>query len=38
MIEQHTDPKAVKTLTFVRNKILSFVQNETEQVLQKQKI
>ena len=38
MIEQNTDPKAVETLTFVRNKILRFVQNETEQVLQKQKI
>lgn len=33
MIEQNTDPKAIKTLTFVRNKILSFVQNETKQVL-----
>lgn len=38
MIEQQTDPQTIKTLTFVRNKILSFVQNETEQVLQKQKI
>ena len=38
MIEQNTDPKAVETLTFVRNKILRFVQNETEQVLQMQKI
>jgi len=33
MIEQNTDPKSVKTLTLVRNKILSSVQNETQQVL-----
>jgi glycosyltransferase involved in cell wall biosynthesis len=33
MIEQQTSPQAIKTLTFVRNKILSFVQNETKQVL-----